>query len=703
MDWFRDDRGFTAPALALAILLCLSLLFATAQVYEVQTASAEVQEVADAAALSAQSVVGEFMIAVHLCDAAVLSLSLLSTLSYGLGVVALCIPPVASLGTQLIEFGSKVAELRDRFAQTAAQGLNSVQQLLPFLAAAKAMVVAAANSDRGGSRYVGFALLVPMEAPSISVGSWEKSEELRHAVEESQDSLQQAAALAQAADEEAQALKLAAYQRDCGDYPNYCMEERASHLAALTGSANPHYQSVDAWSFSVALARTQAYYRARAAQESPATYTSPDEQMNSALRSIFYSYAEEQMAAGYVHETDASFEAYLPLLPKNTEELRQSSLYGQPLFPVTQEEGAPIMHGWSGCAAIAGATTLGSLRQLEEGGYASCPACCFTVSDMGRVAAASSAIENGFEYHYRQVAELARAYEIKISEAKQAQQQAKEATEPLLADCAETARSAASQRINATPPGYQGALSFVVSTGSLSASEKFSSLFVSGDGRLGMRLAVAGATLVAEPSDEGATVINGLLDGFGPGGAFTGAARLLLDGWSWLLRVYGEGQEALIQGVKAALSGLPLVGSSLGSWASKKLSEGFATLGLEPVSLEALKPVLVNTASIAKVSSSEAAQWYREARERALSLSDGSPDAFDGLRALLQDQSDELIAACEKGIELGSIELPVGSLSIPLVIALPPELGDKARRGLEGFYDQLEQWTSTLRKEESWA
>ena len=46
-----DDGGFSTVGVALALLISLSLVFAGAQVYRVQSVAAEIQEVADAAAL----------------------------------------------------------------------------------------------------------------------------------------------------------------------------------------------------------------------------------------------------------------------------------------------------------------------------------------------------------------------------------------------------------------------------------------------------------------------------------------------------------------------------------------------------------------------------------------------------------------------------------------------------------------------------
>lgn len=94
------------------------------------------------------------------------------------------------------------------------------------------------------------------------------------------------------------------------------MAERAETLAHMTGAQNPVYSSVDAWSFSVALRRAQAYYPARLAVERPDD-GSVQAQAQSALRKRFYTYAAKEVARGYVREGD-SFEALFPRLPANT-------------------------------------------------------------------------------------------------------------------------------------------------------------------------------------------------------------------------------------------------------------------------------------------------------------------------------------------------------------------------------------------------
>lgn len=94
---FRDEEGITTIGMSVSIFLCIALIFTSAQLYRISSASAEIQEVADASALAADNEVAEFVAAVNVCDAGILSLTLLSGTLFALGVVAACIPPDSSL------------------------------------------------------------------------------------------------------------------------------------------------------------------------------------------------------------------------------------------------------------------------------------------------------------------------------------------------------------------------------------------------------------------------------------------------------------------------------------------------------------------------------------------------------------------------------------------------------------------------------
>ena len=137
-DGFRDEEGFTTIGVVLALLIALSLLFSAAQVQRINSVAAEVQDVADAAALAAQNEVAEFMVVVRVCDAVVLTMTLTGLVATGLGVAALCTPYTASASPGLLRAGKQILDARDAFSDKASQGLTALQSALPFLSAANA-------------------------------------------------------------------------------------------------------------------------------------------------------------------------------------------------------------------------------------------------------------------------------------------------------------------------------------------------------------------------------------------------------------------------------------------------------------------------------------------------------------------------------------------------------------------------------------
>ncbi|MCI8469591.1 MAG: molybdenum cofactor biosynthesis enzyme [Eggerthellaceae bacterium] len=700
----RDEAGLTTAGMAVALLLSLALVFSGAQVYRVNTAAAEIQEVADAAALAAENPVAEFMVAVRLCDAVALSLSLLGLVTCGAGVVALCVPPCAEVGAKLIDLGTRVLKARNAFAERAAAGLSRLQTALPFLAAANAAAVGAANGRGGpGGAYLAAAVLVSPSGAPIRVGPDDAAQAAGDAVGAGAAEVERAAAAAEEAARAAQEAKARAFERDCGANPSYCLYERAAHLAVLDEASNPLYRSVDAWSFSVPLKRARAYYAARRDQERPAS-GSTEERARSALRKLFYGFAAEQLAQGYVRETAGSFGAYFPPLPRNADEMRGTALFSRVVFPITGEGDERVMHAWDGCPNAEGARERGSAAQWERGGFAVCGACEFTAASLGNVAAASTSIDNGFEYHYAAIAQAAADYQEARRALDPEVEQAKGLVRDLIDGCAQAARSAADYRIKADPPGSKGAVALVVGTGGMAADGGFASLFVRGGSTLGVRAAVSGATLVADSSPEGRTVITSLLDGFGrDGGAAVGAGRIVLDCWSGLLRAYADGQQALVGAVGSAAGSLPLVGASgLGTWASGALQDAFAAVGLQPVALDALRPVVVNSAHVAAADEGRFAVTYRTVREQALRLSAPTPDLFSSLALELESEALGAVSAAERGIEVARIELPVGGVSVPITLALPPAMADDARdvvgrcfeavRSLQGALGGAQPW-----------
>lgn len=695
----RDEEGFTTAGMAVALLVSLALLFSAAQVYRVNTLASEVQDVADAAALAAENQVAEFMVAVRVIDGAVLSMTLLGAASYGLGVVALCVPPAAELGAQLVSAGQKVLDARDALAERAAASLNALQRALPFVACASAASVAQANGDARGCDYYAMALLLPAEGAPISVGSNAAEEAMEREVAEEGDGLADTARRAEEAARAASEAKERGFMRDCGDAPAYCMYERAAHLAGLGGDDNPRYESVDAWSFSVALKRAWAYYAARLRIEAPED-ASVEAKARSALRRQFYRYAVSEVRRACEQMGDDGDEVSFPRLPRNTEQMRETALYTSPAYPITQEGEVRMMHAWEGCPEAGLVESYGSVQALEAGGFSECPACHFTAASIGNVASASTSIDNGFEYHYDAVARAADDYERARREAEPLESSAREMAGGLLDAVAESLRGAASMRIDARPPGAAGCIVLVVSPEADAAGSWGSSL-VSSPGDLGARAAVSAATLIEDGSEE-ASVVGDLLDGLdADGSAAVGAGRMILDCWSALLRAYGSGQEALADGVERALGSLPIVGATgLGPWAADALRDALGAVGLEPADLAPLKPVLASTGAVADADGGELAVRYLKVREEMLVASPSSGNVFGAIADRIEREAFDALDGLE--IEIACIELPVAGFALPITVTLPPSVTSAGQGLVERAIDAVRSATGSLGLDESW-
>ena len=693
-DIFHSTEGFSTLGMVVALLVTLSLLFSAAQVYRIRSASADIQNVADAAVLAAQNEVSEFMIVARVCDAVVLSLTLTGLTSYGLGVVALCVPGGAGVGEKLIELGKKVMDARDSFAKRASKGLNTLQKALPFLVAVNAASVASANN--GGvtnANYLALAVLVPFTGKEISITDSSEAQDLDEEVRSETEELKEAARAAEDAVQEAQDAKKRAYMADCGDNPSRCMYERASTLAQLNGSKNPLYKSVDTWSFSVPLKRAQDYYAARLATEAPKD-SSVEEQARSRLRKIYYEFASTELSHGYVLESGDTFQAYFPVLPKNTNEMRHTTLYTDVCYPAGEnEKGELVAHAWRGCPKASAASSLVSIQQMEEGSYETCDACGFDAASLGQVASATTSINTGFEYHYRIVAQAASDYAQAREELDPQTTETKEKAQSLFEQCKETIASMCGHRIDVEPPGTYGAIALVVNLSTAPANVGFESSFVKEGGVLGVRAAVSGATMIEDESDEGKTLINSLLDGFGAdGGVAVGASRVVLDCWSGMLGVYGGGQQAIEDTIAGVINTIPLASASgLGTWAADAFESCLSSLGLEAAELNALKPVLINTAYVASEDDGTFATSFLVVKRAALA----STDATSLFSTLLGDTLGpifEQLAAGNDTIEIASIDFPIGDISIPITITLPPAVS----QATSDFVAQIESALQSL-------
>lgn len=670
----------TTVAMVISLFVSIALIFSGAQVYRVHSASAEIQEVADVAALASQNEVAEFKTVAAVCDAILLSMGLTSAALSGLGIVAACVPPAAALSEKLIDMGLKTAQARDRFYDQATAGLDRLQRLLPFLCTVNAIGVAKAN-DQGAlsANYFALAQLLPPEGEPL-VTTHDDLTDIAAKVTDRAPSLREDAAKAEGAAAHAQEAKLDAFRADCGDYPDGCMRERAESLSSIAEGDNPHYASVDAWSFSVALKRIQAYYQARLSDWTLAGST-VEEKANAVIRKRFYEYADEKLRDAFIVDTEDAFSYQMPHLFRNTDELRATELFKESAYPVTLSGEKSMMHAWTGCPRAAGFSYLGSLEELDRtpDGFETCPLCEFTVASVGNVAAASTAIANGFEHHYERFRQALAAYAEARAASDPLSKAVKEQATPLLEELKSVLSDIVARRIEVAPPGNLGSICLVVNMERNQADTGFESLFVQGDTTLGVRAAVSASTDVPDEGDSIGSLITGLVNMIMPsGGVLNAGAGFVVGLWETVLTAYEKGHDALISGVSHALGGFSQnTASGLGDWASKALSDLIKDVGFEPADTRARKPIILNSAHPAQHDDSSFAVSFMSVKRNAVSLSSPSTGFMGTIASKITGAFDDALDT--DTITIAHVELPFmqeeGTIEIPLPDAVREHAG----------------------------
>ena len=661
MGFVRDERGVTTPAMAVALFVSIALIFSGAQLYRVQSAAADIQEVADVCALAADNEVAGLEMVANTCDGACLSLTLLSVTLHGLGLVAACVPPAEGVSVKLIEWGRKTAEARDAFYQRACAGLNAAQRVLPLLATCNAMKVARANAQGAmEADHVAAAVLVPQQFTELGAPVDDGLADASDGIDDEAQRIRDKAREAEEVAEAANAAKERGFQEDCGAEPAYCMRERATSLAGLSGTDNPAYASVDAWSFQVALDRARAYYQARLAGWQ-LEGTSVEAQADSVIRKRFYQYALEELADAYVHDESEGFSAHIPHLFRNTDEMRATPLYTEAIYPITSVDGGQTMHAWSGCPRAAGAGRMGSVSELESarGSFMKCASCEFVPSSVGSVAAASTSIKNGFENHYEQMRQACEEYQRARAVLDPLTAEVKAAVSPLLDALDSVLANADACRIHLEPPGRFGAIALAVNSAQNAADAGFESSFVSGGATLGTRAAVSAAALVEDGTESAGALVTESIASLVPGTGGIGAAASAAVGvWMAVLRAYEDGQAALQDAVERGLDSFSQNSAGgIGAWAADALSTVIAAAGLEPADTACRKPQVLNTRHVAEAGDDVVCVRFIEAKDAALAGSTTSTSFAGAVFGSALNGLDEL---SDDRIQIAQVELPFG-------------------------------------------
>lgn len=663
LSLFRDSEdGFTTVAVAVALVLSLTLVFASASAVWVGGRSSEVQRVADATALAGQNAVSAFSTVAQVLDACVLSMGLTGVVVLGAGFVVSCVPGLSSVGAQITSAGGQILDARTRFARSAGEGIERLEATLPLIIVANSASCVAANSD-GGISYTGCAL--PFPAQSQSDFSALQTEVDQEGMEGLSEEMRAASDEQAEAQERADEARERGWQADCVPSP-HCLRERASSLAGLSGAQNPDYPTVDGWTFAAPLLRARSYYAARLASVSVGG-SSGEEITDSACRRAFYEYALGEVRRGsYVEHADGSVSIDLPSLPRNADQTRSTSLYTDAMWPCTVEGGARTLHSSLLCPGATGAGAgSASLAELESGALAPCEECRMDIGDMGRVASASTSIDNGFEHHWRDVVEASEDYERAKNDEVEAEKRVRS-----LAEEGEEAFGDALERLSAErpelcPPGAWGCVAVVARGESHAVPTELTSAFLS-SAELPEGAAVSAAVLAPDESTAENNVLASFFDSLGAGDSALGG---VLDGvmelWGSLLVGYGSAYGSVAEAGGEFLDGLDgVLGGTVGAWLKGRLKQVMADLGFEPVDMRLRKPVLTNTQNVLSQAGFEQLSTVRSL-VRALPASGTSAEDFaSSLGYWLEDEVG--------GGEFTVAELPVPGTgaSIPLTIDL---------------------------------
>ena len=668
IDLFIEDGAYTTLCSAVVILVVLTLLFSSTAAIWSMSRAGDTQVAADSGALAGANVVASYHTAATVVDASILSLGLAGFATIGTGLVAILIPGAELAAGDMVDTGIEIIKTRNKFAKSASKGLQKIETALPYLVAARATQAVSAQ-DTEGATYTGTALAVPRTSESDFV-ALEGSEISTDVIKDTSKDLERAADELQKASEETAKAKERAWLADCGGSDPAsvgscsCTWERARSLAKLSDIENPHYASSVTWEPQVALDRAKAYYRLRLAHEAPQG-SSVETKAESAARKAFYTYASAEVNRAYITEDGDRTTSYIPLLPRNTDEVRATELYTDAAWPTSTNDGKTYLHYGTSCPNYKKGTPGGLASVAAYDGQDKCNRCHFGVSSLGAVAAPSTSIENGFEYHFDRFKDALEDYvECRNKELELMRQTEDEADRAGNA-FDEAIKALSGERPRIAPPGRNGVVALAVS-GAISSPDELNSSFNT-TVRLGDRGAISAAVLA--PDD--ATAQNNVLSRFFStleerSGGVVGVLDGVMDVWGRLLVGYGDIQgsaDELMDEMIGDLGGGSGALSSIASWLGDTVSASVAALGLEPCDLRLRKPVLTDTANVIKSPGSDIT-GLSNAQDKLRSIPLGVTDP-KALCEALEYQVERTISGTV--FTLAEIPLPGGG-SIPLTV-----------------------------------
>lgn len=660
IDMFLEDGAYTTVASAVAMLMVLALLFSASLAVWSAGRSGDVQARADATALAGANVVSSYHTVATVLDACSLSLGLAGFAMTGVGLIGAFVPGAQGAAAKTLDAGLDMLETRNTFVTSASRGLKTLEDSLPYLVAANATRACTAQNGES-TTYAGSALAAPstsasefpaLEGDQISLGELER---------ESGELEQTAADLARAAEHTA-AKKEAAWLADCGrDGMN--MQERAGRLSGIADHDNPDFASSMVWEPNVALDRARAYYRWRYDHDAPEGQGA-EARADAAARHAFYGFAIKTLAGAEVVERDGTITSTVKLLPRNTEEVRKTSLYTDAAWPSSNEDDGLTLHFSSSCPGAQGAAGPSlSLESLDQGAARECEVCRFSIGDVGKAPAASTSIDNGFEYHLRAFTLALDDYVAARQQELDEQTRSRGEAEQVSSAFEEAILGLSGKRPRIAPPGRDGCIALVVASAT-QTPEDLQSPFATTE-----HVAERGAVSAAVLAPDEATRQNNVLSGFfsslegrvGSGGA-VGLVDSVMDLWGDLLTSYGESSAGIDRAFSDLAEGLGRIGiGSVGTWLKDRLQGIVRTLGIEPVDLRQRKPVLTDSSLVA---SRAGMQDYAHIQGALRSIPAGATDPEAILQAVGYAVGERIMS-----MEFTIAEIPLpGGGSLPLTV-----------------------------------
>lgn len=655
---FADERGYTSLAVITALLASVAMVFCMATVEWTMARSADVQDVADAAALAGSNVVANFCVASQAIDACATSLSLVGVTLAGSGLVMSAIPGGQEAANRTIREAESVIEARNRFARSAAEGLRRAESMLPGVIASNSWSCAKANSS-SGVEYVGTSMAFPQESQSdfgallakVDVGGI--SEDARR--------LQDAIRVVEEAKRRADDSRMRAWQADCVDMPR-CMRSRAQSLAGLIDAQNPFAGSPESWNFGMAIRRSRAYYAARLAQESPFS-SNIEETTDSLARRAFYEYAlDEVYGAWCLEHEDGSVDLHVPHLARTSDEMRDTWLYTDASWPCTYEDDQRVLHSTLLCPGATGEDAgLDCVAAIDSGAVLRCPVCGMDVSDLGAVASISTIANNGYEHYWQIVVEEAQTYESARNEQAAAERQAKAVAEQGSRDFEQALEQLRAPRPRVCPPGAWGCVGVAARTGEALSPSELSTMLSAG-ASLPPGAAASAAALAQNNGARENDGLSGCLEhlvraeGFGIRSALGGIDEL----WGELFVSYGRSFEGAGDAMARVVENLDGVfGGTVGAWLRQKVSSLLRSVYLEPANVHTRVSVLTGTQDVLGKAGVDTGGTIRTLLQ-SLSACGSASDAARAIGAGVWDGS------LDSAMEIAELYVPGTERRIPL-------------------------------------